>query len=403
MGFRFRKSINIVPGVRVNLSGSGASLSVGPRGASVSFGKRGAYANLGLPGTGLSYRTRLNRASSLSRQRSAARQENDLLRAELEQAVSALNQAIDEIINIHLLTPDPCTGYSYSELERHYRELALKPFSIPAPIRPKKPELHEAPARPTETQGRGFISRIFESAQAREERIRLNEARWMQDVENYKRENELALKRYQANRQQWAEQYANWQADAIQHEKRLAQSAESISQRFSADTGYFESLLAEVLNAADWPRETMISYQVQPENSCILLDVDLPEIEDMPTYSVRVNAKGTEIIEKEISQKSLRERYALHIHGVLLRLAGIAFCALPFKVVKISGFTQRISKQTGHLEDEYLISACIERKSFEQLNFNQLAEINPVLAFERFNLKRKMSATYIFQSIVPLI
>lgn len=31
MGFRFRKSINIIPGVRLNLSNGAPSLSVGPR------------------------------------------------------------------------------------------------------------------------------------------------------------------------------------------------------------------------------------------------------------------------------------------------------------------------------------------------------------------------------------
>ena len=62
MGFRFRKSINIIPGVRLNLSNGAPSLSVGTRGASVSL-EAGGYANLGLPGTGLSYRTRLDRAA----------------------------------------------------------------------------------------------------------------------------------------------------------------------------------------------------------------------------------------------------------------------------------------------------------------------------------------------------
>ena len=33
MGFRFQKRIKIMPGVRLNLSKSGASWSVGPRGA----------------------------------------------------------------------------------------------------------------------------------------------------------------------------------------------------------------------------------------------------------------------------------------------------------------------------------------------------------------------------------
>ncbi|MCR9000944.1 DUF4236 domain-containing protein [Rahnella perminowiae] len=41
MGFRFRKSVSIIPGLRVNFSNGTPSLSIGPRGASVSIGKRG--------------------------------------------------------------------------------------------------------------------------------------------------------------------------------------------------------------------------------------------------------------------------------------------------------------------------------------------------------------------------
>jgi len=35
MALRFRRSIRLAPGVRLNLSGSGLGVSVGPRGASV--------------------------------------------------------------------------------------------------------------------------------------------------------------------------------------------------------------------------------------------------------------------------------------------------------------------------------------------------------------------------------
>lgn len=55
MGFRFRKSIKLLPGVRVNLGTKGASLSVGRRGATVNIGKTGVRTTVGLPGTGLSY------------------------------------------------------------------------------------------------------------------------------------------------------------------------------------------------------------------------------------------------------------------------------------------------------------------------------------------------------------
>jgi hypothetical protein len=59
MGLRFRKSLRIAPGVRINLSQRGLSTTVGPRGATVSVSSQGTRGNVGLPGTGLSYSQRL--------------------------------------------------------------------------------------------------------------------------------------------------------------------------------------------------------------------------------------------------------------------------------------------------------------------------------------------------------
>jgi hypothetical protein len=55
MGFRFRKSVKLLPGVRLNLSKSGISTTLGVRGASVNLSRRGRRYTVGLPGTGLSY------------------------------------------------------------------------------------------------------------------------------------------------------------------------------------------------------------------------------------------------------------------------------------------------------------------------------------------------------------
>ncbi|MGI3902547.1 MAG: DUF4236 domain-containing protein [Janthinobacterium lividum] len=55
MSFRFRKAVRLFPGVRLNLSKSGMSVSVGGPGATVNFSRRGQTVTLGLPGTGLSY------------------------------------------------------------------------------------------------------------------------------------------------------------------------------------------------------------------------------------------------------------------------------------------------------------------------------------------------------------
>lgn len=62
MGLRFRRSVRLFPGVRLNFSGSGISTTIGVRGMGVTLGAKGTYANVGLPGTGLSYRTRISPA-----------------------------------------------------------------------------------------------------------------------------------------------------------------------------------------------------------------------------------------------------------------------------------------------------------------------------------------------------
>ena len=69
MGFRFQKRITLFPGLRLNLSKSGVSMSAGPRGASVTVGKNGIYGNVGIPGSGLSWRERLDKPSGRSRSR----------------------------------------------------------------------------------------------------------------------------------------------------------------------------------------------------------------------------------------------------------------------------------------------------------------------------------------------
>jgi hypothetical protein len=60
MGFRFRKSIKILPGIRINLSKSGVSTSIGRPGATINFSDRGTRTTVGIPGTGISYSERVS-------------------------------------------------------------------------------------------------------------------------------------------------------------------------------------------------------------------------------------------------------------------------------------------------------------------------------------------------------
>lgn len=59
MGLRFRRTIKIAPGVRLNIGKRGISTSIGKRGAGVTFGTKGTTAHVGIPGTGISYTTKV--------------------------------------------------------------------------------------------------------------------------------------------------------------------------------------------------------------------------------------------------------------------------------------------------------------------------------------------------------
>ena len=54
MAIRFRKSFNVAPGVRVNVSKSGVSASIGKSGLTTNLSKKGTRVTAGIPGTGLS-------------------------------------------------------------------------------------------------------------------------------------------------------------------------------------------------------------------------------------------------------------------------------------------------------------------------------------------------------------
>lgn len=61
MGLRFQKRIRLFKGLTLNLSKTGKSFSLGGRGASVNIRGDKMTGTVGVPGTGLSFRDRLDK------------------------------------------------------------------------------------------------------------------------------------------------------------------------------------------------------------------------------------------------------------------------------------------------------------------------------------------------------
>src|SRR5438105_9379767 len=54
MSLRFRKSMKLFPGAKINIGKTGIGISTGIKGAHIGVNKRGMYTDVGIPGTGIS-------------------------------------------------------------------------------------------------------------------------------------------------------------------------------------------------------------------------------------------------------------------------------------------------------------------------------------------------------------
>lgn len=335
MGFRFRKSLNILPGVRVNLSGSGASLSMGPRGASVSIGKQGVYGNIGIPGTGLSWRERLDKhsrrpAPPLTRKEPAPIPSQVVLKLIGNEArffdgddapldarlISKARAALGDRLPAFLEDQVTERNAAATALEQLHHDVPTKTGRVAASPS-GKPSEHTYP-----------------------------------DRESYM----MAL-------MTWRAAQANQGADQSELE---------------------DGILAS-LAALEWPYETNIDVSLT--SGRLLLDVDLPEIEDMPTSLWSARPRSLTLVEVDLTKRQRADLYVRHVCALIVRLLGHAFAVDPaITRVAISAYTQR-KASIGRIEDEYVATAELHRAEWEQVALANIAEIEPQNLLRRFGAK----------------
>lgn len=390
MAIRFRRSVRILPGLRMNFSGSGIGLSIGVPGARVTVGPSGLYRHLSLPGTGIYSRERIRlrdggkRASPAQEQGLAGltyristedptlrlldyhteeplpesairwlrKHHPHVLPQALEESAEEFNEALEAMERIHLGTPAPSPA----------AEFAPEVFSEP---RPEPPE-------PEPLRG---LTRFLPSVRQRHEAA-------------------------QAEAQgAWQAAHAAWEERAREHQAAQIPLREAFAAR-DAQEEAASAVLAHRLETIRWPRETLLDWDVRGDT--LWMDVDLPTEARVPRKRFRVLQRGLRLGVTELSDTQVRRAYMGYVHGALFRIAGEAFHALPaVQRVVVSGFTQEIDGATGEEKDTFLVSVQIPRGDWETIRFDALDQVDPVPALARFPHRRNMTATGIFRAIVP--
>ncbi|MGM0536421.1 MAG: DUF4236 domain-containing protein [Pseudomonadota bacterium] len=405
MGFRFQRRITLAPGVRLNLSKRGLGFSVGPRGASLSVGPSGVHGHAGIPGTGLTYRQKLNtrdRPASGSSGGSARSSPAAALEARLSQGESLPVQLdIDAEGGIHYAYGDgtPMSDDEARALRRHARkplreQLARHCEQLNADL-DRLGRLHEETPHPHVT---GYDTREFSEAPPSPPTLR--QPGWWHKLWPPIRQR---LEKENQRRQSAFDQvYRDWEWRKARHDEAEFARHRREGEGVLHDPDAMEQTLRERLEEIDWPRETVIDFDLGSDVSTIAVDIDLPREEEMPGRYWSMPAKQVKLTPRRLSDTRQRMLYRDHVHGIAFRVLGAVFARLPaVEEARISGYRQVTDPTTGGERDQYLFSVKVTREQWGKIHFDRLDQVDPVAAMEAFTLRRDMTKTGIFRDIEP--
>lgn len=402
MGIRFRKSIKLAPGVKLNLGKKGASLTLGGKYGRVTTGTKGVTMSASVPGTGLGYSTRIGPGSVRTKRPASARSTSKVSAPHLEQpfvisidpesgAVKLLtpqNQALSHEVEEGLLKAHKERVFAALEDEIAHRKAMQETienfhlsipeaFEVPSFTPRAAPQL-ELPERPSSPWYTRLMGKLWTpTRQKLDARQKLYEQECLDMEQDHQR--------------------------ACEMHRRDELHRQHVFERRGVDIEAMEEFLTSELEQLSWPYETLVSFELVNETR-LVFDVDLPEIEDLPTEKTSLTKRPPGLSFKEMSQADQRRQYMRHIHAIGLILLAMGFTRLPgVEHITLSAYSQRPDPRTARIEDMYLYSVRASRALFEQIEVSNLEALDVVECFERFELRRSMTKAGTFKPITPFV
>lgn len=350
---RFRKSVKIAKGVKLNASKSGVSATVGIiKGLSLNVGKNGIYVNGSIPGTGLYDRKKLVSFDGLKDKISdkfGKGKKNKPEEQEEKQQKNAGRVALDSKTTVQPLP----------EFELNLTE--------------------DGEVVVVDTAGNEITdASILRRIKAEDE---------------YKEECAALMDQLKAALDSETDAFVN-----------IARSAETVrpDSEYDADRiitpEYIEGVIEGWLSNLELPVEFSVDYDYQADTQCLMLDIDLPEIEDVPAEKAYELASGA-VKSKEKSLKEIRADYVQCVFGLAVFFACHFFNVSPhIAEICASGYTQRRNDRTGDLQDEYVFSVRFDRDRFVGVDFQT---VDPLKFCMDFTNRCNIQATGEMKTIEP--
>lgn len=143
----------------------------------------------------------------------------------------------------------------------------------------------------------------------------------------------------------------------------------------NGEQAFIDNAFSDTLSDNDLPMEYYVESMYDETTGIVRLDVDLPEIEDVPQQKIVITSTGKQSIRSK-GVKDLNDDYVQCICGLAIFLAEDIFNISPkIKNVEISGFTQRPDSKTSLITDQYVYVINFDRDTFNKINFENFSAI----------------------------
>lgn len=347
---RFSKSIRLGKHTKINVSKSGVSFTAGVRGLSVNIGPKGVYLNTSIPGTGLSDRKKImdNPLSGKKKEKKTA--EKKAKAPAKEAPAKKAPAASEDVIPAKLLIRKNDDG----QLEFYDGDQKITDEAM---IRKIKASNRYQAQKET-------IDAAFRSEMAKK-------------IENYNAQNAKLIDI----------------GDLAPNVKAPGDTGAMTSD----DPTYIKEGTESWLNTVAVPFEFSAQYSYDDADKTLWLDLDLPEIEDIPQEEASQLESGKMKV-KNKTQTELREDYAKCVFGFALTFAaGLLNVSTAIDQVVISAYTQR-RDTAGNLNDDFIYSIVFPR---EKLTGRNLAAEDPYTVCMEMQNRLNMSKTFVFKVITP--
>ena len=381
---RFRKSVSLMKGVKLNASKSGVSFTVGGKGISLNVGKKGVFLNTSIPGTGLYDRKRIDTLITdklgIDKKKKETAKENKV--PDFTMALNEEGEVVIENESGRAITSETTLRAirqteEYKETYGELMDAYLKQINAATEAFTHIYKL-AADVSATGAHKAGAISmpkgKVFEEPKpTRESILPALEAEAEKEAERFPFYSRKLKKRQYVQQQMevfYARALDEWEARKAAFEGENDDLALALPAAASADQAvtpdFIEQQINSWLSTLELPVDFSLQYDYDENSGVLWVDLDLPEIEDIPTEKA-VEYKSGQVKAKEKSQKELRQDYVTCVFGLAVFFASYLFCLSPHIGQQvISGYTQRRDDRTGEMTDNYIYSIVFDRDAFEK-------------------------------------